>query len=520
MKVLNLSSIKIRFIVSVGANGLRAFISFLSGLLIARGLSPSGYGDLTFLLGSFVAVRSLIDMGSSGSFYTFISQRPRNKKFYLSYFGWLAIQFALTFLAVAVILPRAIVDSLWLGHSRTVVLLAFAAVYLQQHVWQTVMQVGESSRKTVIVQLMSVTLAVVNLGGIVSLLAMEMISIELVFWLIVIQYFIAILCSLWFLRNKEDHYGEDPEFSFNCMLREYAQFCKPLMLYSLFSFVYEFVDRWVLQRYGGASQQGFYQIAYQFSAASLLATNSVLNIFWKEIAEAYERLDRERVEYLYLKVNRGLVILSAALSGFFIPWAGEIVTVLLGKPYLSAVPVLTVMLFYPIYQSMGFICTTMFMATNRTRTYMKFGITMMIVSLPISYLVQAPRAAVGWVPGLELGAIGMALKTVILTVIFVNAQVWVIARQNSWKFDWVFQAVGIGLLIATGYFVKFIASLIWNTGAATNRFDLFYPFLFSGFFYTIIVMALIWLMPWLIGTEREYLNGIVKKIKSYLFFRS
>lgn len=504
---------------SVGANVLRAFISFLSGLLIARGLSPSGYGDLTFLLGSFVAVRSLIDMGSSGSFYTFISQRPRNKKFYLSYFGWLAVQFALTFFAVAVLLPGALVDSLWLGHSRAVVLLAFAAVYLQQHVWQTVVQVGESSRKTVIVQLMSVTLAVVNLAGIVSLLALEMISIELVFWLIVIQYLIAILCSLWFLRNKEGRYGEDPEFSFSRMLREYAQFCKPLMLYSLFSFVYEFVDRWVLQRYGGASQQGFYQIAYQFSAASLLATNSVLNIFWKEIAEAYEKLDMERVAYLYRRVNRGLVILSAALSGFFIPWAGEIVTVLLGKPYLSAVPVLTVMLFYPIYQSMGYINTTMFLATNRTRTYMKFGITLMIISLPITYFVQAPRAGEG-VPGLELGAIGMALKTVILTVIFVNAQVWVIARQNRWKFDWVYQAVGIGLLIATGYFIKFIAALIWDTGGATNKFDLFFPFLFSGIFYTIFVMALIWLMPWLIGTEREYLNGIVKKINFYLFSRS
>ena len=77
MSVLHSTSVKLRLVVSVGSNALRALISFFTGLLIARALNPAGYGDLMFLLGSFVAIRSLLDMGSSSAFFTFLSQRSR-----------------------------------------------------------------------------------------------------------------------------------------------------------------------------------------------------------------------------------------------------------------------------------------------------------------------------------------------------------------------------------------------------------------------------------------------------------
>jgi len=79
-------------------------IGFVTGLLIARALNPAGYGDLMFLLGSFVAIRSLLDMGSSSAFYTFLSQRARGRRFYLVYFAWLALQFVATLALLALIL--------------------------------------------------------------------------------------------------------------------------------------------------------------------------------------------------------------------------------------------------------------------------------------------------------------------------------------------------------------------------------------------------------------------------------
>jgi O-antigen/teichoic acid export membrane protein len=70
----------------------RAAISLIAGLLVARGLGPSDYGNLAYLLGSFWAIRALLDMGSGSAFYTFIAQRHRGRLFYLVYFCWLGFE--------------------------------------------------------------------------------------------------------------------------------------------------------------------------------------------------------------------------------------------------------------------------------------------------------------------------------------------------------------------------------------------------------------------------------------------
>ena len=161
---MNSASISVRAIASLGGNVLRNVLSMFAGLLIARGLGPSDYGNLTFLLGSFLAIRQLLDLGSSSAFYTLLSQQPRGRQFYLSYFGWMAAQFLVTVLVVAVLLPRPILDRLGRGHARGLVVLACVASFLQQHVWQTVGQIGEAARQTVRVQALNLAVGVLHVA--------------------------------------------------------------------------------------------------------------------------------------------------------------------------------------------------------------------------------------------------------------------------------------------------------------------------------------------------------------------
>ena len=109
---MNPASIGSRFIFSVVANSTRALVSLLTGLMVARGLNPHGYGDLTYLISSFVAIRALLDLGSSNAFFTFISQRRRGTWFYSAYFGWLALQLILSSGLIALVLPSQILERL------------------------------------------------------------------------------------------------------------------------------------------------------------------------------------------------------------------------------------------------------------------------------------------------------------------------------------------------------------------------------------------------------------------------
>lgn len=465
-----------------------------------------------FLLGSFVAVRTLLDMGSSNAFYTFISQRPRGRRFYLYYFGWLALQFVIPVLMVTVLMPEAMIAKIWLGHSRTIILLAFTAAFMQQQVWQTLSQIGESLRKTVRVQIIGMAVGIGHLIMVFLLLAYGLMSVRMILWLLIGEYPLAALWAFRFLRGKKTIAAPDEPatFSVRSMLREYWVYCKPLALLSLVAFLYEFADRWLLQRFGGASQQGFYQIAYQFATVSLLATTSILNIFWKEIAEANARQDKQRLAALYHKVSRSLVMLGAVLSGFLIPWTDQIVTLILGKPYIMAVPVLAIMFLYPIHQSMGQIGGTMLLAGGYTKAYMTISVTMAQISLPLSYFVQAPTHG-ALIPGLGLGAIGMAAKMVLVNIISVNTLAWIIARNYGWRFDWVYQVVGIVATVGIGYLVKLMVGTMWDLSDIRDKTTLIFPFVFSGVSYIMAVAGLIWFMPWLVGMERKEIKRMFIK---------
>ncbi len=510
--LLRSTSLRTRFLVSVGSNGIRTILGFISGVLIARGLNPSGYGDLMFLVGSFVAIRSLLDMGSSSAFYTFLARHAQGFRFYLSYISWLALQFLITLSFVALIIPSGIFERVWLGHNRKIVIIASLAAFMQQQVWQMVSQIGESMRKTVKMQLLNLIVAMIYLVMVSLLLVSARMSAENILLLIIVQYAVATLVAYRFLR--EDQSGPvETEATLKQIVRKYWVYCKPLIVLSFVSFLYDFADKWLLQKFGGATQQGYFQIASQFANVSLLATTSILSVFWKEIAASWAKQDHTRVAMLYHKVSRGLVILGAMMTGLLLPWSKQIVVIVLGQAYAQAWPVLAIMLLYPIHQSMGQIGGSMFLASGQTHKYMLVSTAVMLISIPFSYLVLAPTKG-EWVPGLGMGAIGIATKMVLLGIVSVNIQAWVIARYSGWKFDWIFQVVGIPMMVGAGYFAKTMVGLLWNLDGF-DLTDLMIPVIVASFIYVVLVMWIVWLLPWLIGMEREEMKSSLRNLKAW-----
>jgi len=506
---LILTAIKTRFLVSVIANALRAGITFACGILIARGLGPIGYGDLTFLLGSFIAIRALVDFGSSSGFYTFISRHPRGDRFYLFYFSWLVLQFVITLALVALIIPSDLFKKIWLGQLRDTVALAFVAVFIQQQVWQMIGQIGESARKTIKVQSLNITVTIIYLLIIYLLFRLDDLNVKNILLVIICLYGTASILSYRLLRVRNIKSAEEETYS--QMLGEYWAYCKPMIWLAVVGFLYAFADKWMLQKFGGAAQQGYFQIASQFAQISLLATVSILNIFWKEIAEARARGDHGRVANLYTKINRGLVMLSAVVAGLLLPWAKQIVAILLGPTYVDAWPVLAIMFLYPIHQSMGQIGGTMFMAGGDTQKYVVLSISLMMFTLPVSYLALAPSSGI-LIPGLGLGAIGMAGYMVLTGIVAVNIQAWVIARHNGWRFDWHYQAVGIPLMIALGYAVKLLVSLVWELDGVV-WLELLIPVAVASFIYCGSVVLAVRALPWLIGMSIEELRMIFLQLR-------
>ena len=336
-------------------------------------------------------------------------------------------------------------------------------------------------------------------------------SIERILFLLIGQHAVGAICAYWTLRDTRFEPVEK-EMSLKGMVGKYWIYCRPLILLSMAGFLYGFADKWMLQRFGGASQQGYFQVASQFASVSLLATTSILSIFWKEIADASAKRDHSRIADLYRKATRALVMLGAIFSGFLLPWSEEIVAIVLGQAYAQSWPVLAIMLIYPIHQAMGQIGGTMFLASGQTQRFMVISLFIMFGSIPFSYFALAPSSGI-LIPGLGLGAIGLASKMVLVNVVSVNLQAWVIARYGGWRFDWQFQMVGIPLMFAFGFLAKILVWLLWDLKSRSIG-DLIIPGVFAGVVYVISVAIAIWMLPWLIGAEKRELLNLFRRLRT------
>jgi O-antigen/teichoic acid export membrane protein len=496
-------SISSRFIVSALSNLLRGGLAFMTTIIIARVLGPEKFGDYAFLLGSFLAVTTLLDMGTSNAFQTFISQKERGRMFVFSYAGWQLLQMLVVLLVIGIVLPEKLLDQIWLSHERGIILLGFTAVFMQQKAWRTIVQIGESKRLTHRTQLLNLSLAATHLLLVISFWVGGILSVGLIFGLVLVEYLIFLVVGYKVLFVSKFQ-GE--LFNGKSVLNEYATYCSPLIIYSILGFGYEFADRWMLQNFGGSKQQGLYEVGFRFGMVSLLVTTAVLNIFWKEIAEAKEKGNFELMQNLYRKVSRSLFFLGAVLAGFIIPWSKEIIQLVFGSSYMGGSSIFVLMLIYAAFRSLAQVNLSMLLATSKTKTHLVFGCVLMGVSIPCSYFVLASEDT--YIPGLGLGSLGLAMKMVLFAVIHVNSISWWIYRDHGWKFDWIYQVVALGGAISCGW-LSFELVEVLNNVISINLFlkGILALFLYCGF-----VGMLTWRMPWVAGVSRQEIKNFFFKL--------
>lgn len=492
-------SILSRLSFSLAGNVTRSALNILSTLVIARVLGPADYGAFAFLLASFTALTGVLDMGTSSAFFTFISKRNRAKAFIVVYFLWLAAQFLLSLSLIYFIFPDSWVNSLWQGESVERILIAFVAVFLQNQLWQAITQLGESQRLTVRVQVLNVIAAVLHL--VLILLLVEHLSVELIFLLLGCEFvFICLIAALSFPVS----YVKEP-FCWRTTLGDYAGYCAPLLVYSWLAVLTGFADAWLLRHFAGSVQQAYYAIAMQFAGISLIATRSALKILWKEVAEANSSRDEVKVKQLYTAATKALFVLGAIVSGAVIPWSEEIIQLMLGEAYRGGGVVLSLMLLYPIHQSLGQLNGAMFFALELTKPYVWIGGVFSLVNLLLLYFLLAPGSEV--IPGLGLGAIGMGLKMIIGQLLYVNVLQWFLSKSKGWHFDFGFQFKVILVFLGTGLLsYQSLMALMGQEGFLPIR-----AALFIGIYISIIAL-LFWQKPQLLGLSNGEKSWMLSKL--------
>ena len=503
------TGVRFRIVISVATNFSRVLLGFATGLIIARALGPTDYGNLNFLLGSFTAFANLVDMGTSSGFYTLISQRARGVKFLLYYAGWIALQLIML-LGFILILPASFRQQIWLGQNTRLVVLALLASFSMNQLWNFAGQVGESIRDTLGVQVRNLTLTFAYLLCVIGLIYFQLVTIGRLLLTNALLY-VVVAFVYWLKLFSRQTFNTEPREDVGGMIGEFKTYIFPVM--TLIGFCYTFLDPWLLQKFGGAEQQGFYAIGARVAAVSFIASTAMSQVLWKELAESYRKLDLVRVRLLYATFARALFILPAIIGCMLIPFAREILSVTVGASYLSGWLPFSIMLLYPIHQSLNIVYDITLLATGRTRIRSRIIIFFFLSSIATSYVLLAPRNAL--LPGFALGALGLTLKMVICQVAQTSLNGYYSSRHIGSSFDWGFQALVLTLLIPLGFASKYFAHRLFsvlNVGPSVIP-----VMILAGLFYIGVIAAVFYRFPDLAGMSRQQLSAEIGALKRWAY---
>ena len=479
-------------------NILRGGITFATTMLLARYLGAEDYGRMAFLLASFLAFKSLMDMYSSHAFFTFLSQKVRSKKFINMYWLWMGLQLFFSLCLIGFMLPDWVLAIVWVNESRFLIIFALIATFMQQGAWQVASQMAEAQRETIKVQKLGTIIIASHLIIILLLHYLEALTLPILFVLLTVQWaFGALFAARIYVGN------DNVSDTFSTAIFEFWVYCKPLIPYVWLAAAGDFLDRWMLQTWGGNTEQGYYAAALNIMVVMSLAVVSVIRIFWKEIAEAYHQRDMALVELLYQRTTRLVYFFGAFIVGASLPWSSEIIVTLLGHEYTGGSITFMLMILYTAHQGLGQLNAVVLFATANSKLQTIIGSISIIFSFLLAYYILAPETVL--IPGLNMGAAGLAWKMLIMNFLTVNVFGYFLARKFDWKYEWFFQFLVLGVLILAGYLAK---ALFFGV------FEAMYSHLISSsLVYFVLVCFLCYFFPsQLLGVTKSELDDFLSNI--------
>lgn len=488
-----MKNIKNRIAVSFFANIFRGGSTLFIGILLARFLGSEDYGQLIFLVSTSMAIKQLLDLGLSSAFFTFLSQEDRSVKFIAQFFTFFFGKYILCIFIIYLLLPSDWIAKIWLGNTQITIVIALATVALQSDFWPIASQLLESQRKTIVAQLLYVVIQ--------SLHFCIIFGLHYFGFLNVVNYLLCI-GLLWCFAGGVALFSYKPvayarrNFNSNITIKNYINYCLPLAPVILISFTGEFLDRWMLQQWGGSSQQAYFAISSQIASMSLLFTASFIKIFWKEIAEACQKNNFKLAISLYIGGRKSLFYCSAFIAAISISWASEILSFLYGTEYTPATVPLILLMLYSIQQCLGQIDSAFLMASSKT----SIGLGAHILLAPMGIFIAFVMMSKSTILGFNLGATGLGIKLLTTQFISVTVMGMLIQKNFNIRFTYLDQLQILLVLFFLGMIIKKLLLLI--------LFPSQYLFAIGFSIYFLSVLLLAFIVPKLFALPSDWLRRL------------
>lgn len=507
-------SLKKRYIFKIISN----FIGLISNVIVQaiapRSLGPQAFGDFNFLTNFFDQVLEMADGRSSVGALVKVSLRPNETGLVVFYLYFSILIPLLVFGSIGIIFGLGLDQLIWPGQvGKFIVLAALWSTLVWLHgVLHKLCDAYGFTREAEWVRIQQ---RVISVAVLTLMFATATITLETFFYyyIFLLAYLLVGFAAILMMRGRWPKWADWklPTQRIRDYTKEFYTYASPLFVYVAVESMVLVLDRWVLQRFSGSAEQGYFGFAYQMGYVSILFVGAIAPLIQREFSVAHAAKNFTHMAYLFKRYMPMLFSLSAFFTGFIAFQSDKLVHLFAGSQFNASILAIAIMAFYPMFFTFSRVTSSVFYATGETQLFRNLGLIVQGVGLIMTWVLIASKK----MGGLEMGAVGLAIKLVVVQAVLVNIQVWFSCRLLHIKFReyFVHQSATLLCFLVLGFLAtRFVDDVLM---VYPNQY--FWEFLIGGTFYCGLVGLVGYAVPSLFGIHRndilQLISYVLKRLK-------
>ena len=478
--------------------------------ILPRALGPAMYGNYSFATNLFQQLSGFLDMGTSTCFYNALSRR-RGETGLIGFY--MRISLAVGAVTLLVSLAMLIPDAggllmpdvpLWLAPP--------AALWAFLTWWGRVLRsMNDAAGATVASEMARTATSLFSAGLLALLFVSHYLNILTLF---LQQYFMLGVTALaywhvtkrhWRARERSLHFRLDGSQR-RAYTREFFNYSHPLFVQALLSFLLLTAERWLLQWFDGSAEQGFFALSQKVGMACFLFVSAMTPLVMRELSIAWGKGDRADMGRLLDRFAPLLYALAAYFSCFTLAEGPSMALIFGGSQFAAAIAPVQIMALYPLHQAYGQLAGSVFHAAGRTHILRNMAALECCYGFAAAWFFLAPPDLMG----LNLGATGLALKTVLVQCLTVNLYLFLASRfipLSFWR-NLAHQIWSLMFLLPPAFACREITMALDMGGTGSLL-----RFCASGALYTALVFGICALFPPLLGLSGRDAREALARLK-------
>lgn len=494
-----------RYSIKLGSSVLIALCNFAIQFLLPRAISIEEYGFYTYNLNVFTSVVVMMNMSTSSALVAKYSKRCEDigyVRFYLKFYGVITITLTLGLLALY---HLENIRKSFGGQTILAVFLGLEASILIKFMADVISlyDAAAISRFPAVIQVIQRLALCLFVAGTYLLGHLTLI----LFYVGQIVIFVAVIAVLLkeFFKDYNSNYGKPVIRTTMIYVREYFDFCRPLVVAGIISQGIIILMNYALMKYAGASEQAMFGAAWQLNTLVGYVFSPYAELMKREFAVIIDSPDS--LKRRFWQSIKTIIWLSSYFAVFIAVYAQWLLPLLYGDKYANAVSVTQMIMIYTIFQAWGQICGSFLIATEATKGYAILSVVGQIASIACVFWFQVPN----FIFEEGLGSIGIGLTYMCANYLSVIIMMIYIIKKNGGTY---FRMHFIYIMSIVSCFVIALLIQIVTKSIFSNKGMIMglVGIGISGVIYTTVIAAEIYVFPNLLGISRETIQELIDKV--------